>query len=118
MKKSLKILFGSALLASSALALSAATQVQAQAQAQGGNFCLNVTEIRSSQAVDNRTIIYRMKDGKVWRNTLAAPCPELVSFSAGAYSQELHTDYLCANTQTITVKSGMVCRLGEFTRVN
>jgi hypothetical protein len=116
MKKSLNILFGSVLLASSALALSAATQVQAQAQ--GGNICLNVTEIRSSQAVDNRTIVYRMKDGKVWRNTLAAPCPELVSFSAGAYSQELHTDYLCANTQTITVKSGMVCRLGEFTRVN
>ncbi len=117
MKKSLKILFGSALLASSALALSAAIPVQAQST-QGGNICLNVTEIRSSQAVDNRTIIYRMKDGKVWRNTLAAPCPELVSFSAGAYSQELHTDYLCANTQQITLKSGMVCQLGEFTRVN
>jgi len=116
MKKSLKILFGSAVLASSALALSAATQVQAQAQ--GGNICLNVTEIRSSQAVDNRTIIYRMKDGKVWRNTLATPCPDLVSQAAGAYSQELHTDYLCANTQQITVKTGMVCRLGEFTRVN
>ena len=117
MKKSLKIVFGSALLTSSALVLSAAIPVQAQ-NAQGGNICLNVTEIRSSQAVDNRTIIYRMKDGKVWRNTLATPCPELVSFSAGAYSQVLHTDYLCANTQEITVKSGMVCRLGEFTRVN
>jgi hypothetical protein len=116
MKKPFKILFGSALLASSALALSAATQVQAQAQ--GGNVCLNVTEILTSQAVDNKTIVYRMKDGKVWRNTLAAPCPELVSFSAGAYSQVLHTGYLCANTQQITVKSGMVCRLGEFTRVN
>jgi hypothetical protein len=116
MKKPIKILFGSALLASSALALSAATKVQAQAQ--GGNVCLNVTEILTSQAVDNKTIIYRMKDGKVWRNTLAAPCPELVSFSAGSYSQVLHTDYLCANTQHITVKSGMVCRLGEFTRVN
>ena len=117
MKKSIKILAGSALLASSALALSAAIPVQAQ-NTQGGNICLNVTEIRSSQAVDNRTIVYRMKDGKVWRNTLATPCPELVSFSAGAYSQVLHTDYLCANTQEITVKSGMVCRLGEFTRVN
>ena len=116
MKKPLNILFGSVLLASSALALSAATQVQAQAQ--GGNICLNVTEILRSQAVDNRTIIYHMKDGKVWRNTLAAPCPELVSFSAGAYSQKMHTDYLCGYTQTITVASGMVCRLGEFTRVN
>ena len=117
MKKSLKILFGSALLASSALVLSAAIPVQAQ-NTQGGNICLNVTEIRSSQAVDNRTIIYRMKDGKVWRNNLATPCPDLVSQAAGAYSQELHTDYLCANTQTITVTTGMVCRLGAFTRVN
>ena len=83
MKKPLKILFGSALLASSALVLSAAIPVQAQ-NTQGGNICLNVTEIRSSQAVDNRTIVYRMKDGKVWRNTLAAPCPELMSFSTGA----------------------------------
>ena len=117
MKKPLKILFGSALLASSALVLSAAIPVQAQ-NTQGGNICLNVTEIRSSQAVDNRTIIYRMKDGKVWRNTLAAPCPELMGFSAGSYSQKMHTDYLCANTQTITVTTGMVCRLGAFTRVN
>jgi hypothetical protein len=37
MKKTLKILFGSALLASSALQLSAATQVQEQAP--GGKIC-------------------------------------------------------------------------------
>ena len=118
MKNSLKVLFGSALLASSALALSAATQVQAQ-NTRDGNVCLNVTEILTSQAVDNRTIVYRMKDGKVWRNTLATPCPDLVSHAAGGYSQVLHTDYLCANTQQITVQqTGMVCRLGEFTRVN
>ena len=117
MKKSLKVLFGSALLASSALALSAAVPVQAQST-RDGNVCLNVTEILRSQAVDNQTIVYHMKDGKVWRNTLAAPCPELVSFSAGSYAQKMHTDYLCGYTQTITVASGMVCRLGGFTRVN
>ena len=116
MKNSLKVLFGSALLAS-ALALSAAIPVQAQST-RDGNVCLNVTEILTSQAVDNRTIVYRMKDGKVWRNTLATPCPDLVSHAAGGYSQVLHTDYLCANTQQIMVKTGMVCRLGEFTRVN
>ena len=117
MKNGLKVVLGSALLASSALVLSAALPVQAQST-RDGNVCLNVTEIRSSQAVDNRTIVYRMKDGSVWRNTLATPCPDLVSQAAGAYSQELHTDYLCANTQQITVKTGMVCRLGAFTRVN
>ena len=117
MKKSIKFLFGSALLGSSAMVLSATIPVQAQSP-KGANVCLNVTEILRSQAVDNQTIIYHMKDGKVWRNTLAAPCPELVSFAAGSYAQELHTDYLCGYTQTITVASGMVCRLGGFTRVN
>jgi hypothetical protein len=116
MKKSFNILFGSALLASSALVLSSAVPVQAQ-NTPDGNVCLNVTEIYTSAAVDNQTIVYRMRDGKVWRNTLETRCPELVSFSAGTYRQVLHTDYLCKNQQIVT-KSGMYCRLGEFTRVN
>jgi hypothetical protein len=116
MKSCLRIL-GSAIIAASTLALSSAMPVQAQ-NAPGGNVCLNVTEIKSTQAVDRRTILYRMRDGKVWRNTLAADCPTLVGFSAGGFTQEAHTDFICANTQQITTQSGNVCRLGAFTRVN
>ena len=116
MNSSLKI-FGSALVAATALALSAAMPVQAQ-NAQGNNVCLNVTEIKSTQAVDKRTILYKMRDGKVWRNTLVANCPTLVGFSAGGFTQKAHTDFICANTQEITTQSGNVCRLGAFTRVN
>jgi hypothetical protein len=109
---------GSAVVAAAALALSASVPVQAQNQP-NRNFCLNVTEIKNTQAVDRRTIIYRMKNGDVWRNTLAAPCPDLVGAGAGGYSQKVHTDWICANTQQIEVQAtGMVCRLGEFTRVN
>ena|SRR5882724_2296435 len=115
MKISVGIL-GSAILAASTFALTSAVPVQAQNS--GGNVCLNVTEIKTSQAVDRNTIVFRMRDGKVWRNTLAAPCPELVGFGSGGFSQKLHTDWMCANSQQITTETGMVCRLGEFTRVN
>jgi hypothetical protein len=108
-------IFGSAVLAASVLA--SAPTVPVQAQQEGKNVCLNVTRIRNSHAIDNRTIEYRMIDGSIWRNTLAAPCPDLVSQAAGSYSQVSHDDWICANTQQITVKTGMVCRLGEFTRV-
>jgi hypothetical protein len=118
MKSCFKALFGSGVIAVSALVLSATVPVEAQV-VRGGNMCLNLTYVRNSQAVDARTIVYRMKNGEVWRNTLAAPCPDLVSTGVGGYSQKSHDDWICANTQQITVQTtGMVCRLGEFTRVN
>ena len=116
MKSSLRILT-SAIIAASTVALSSAMPVQAQ-NTPGGAVCLNVTEIQNTQAVDRRTIIYKMRDGKVWRNTLPVDCPTLVGFSAGGYSQVTHTDFICANSQMIKTQSGNVCRLGEFTRVN
>jgi len=116
MKSPVKIL-ASSFLAASALTLSASVPVQAQ-NAGERNVCLNVTEIKSTQAVDRQTIMFRMRDGKVWRNDLATPCPDLVAHSAGGYTQRAHTDWICANTQQIKAQSGMVCRLGEFTRVN
>ncbi|HEX3486953.1 MAG TPA: hypothetical protein VHT51_18005 [Micropepsaceae bacterium] len=114
MKSSLR-LFGSAIVAASTLALSAAMPVQAQ-NTPGGNVCLNVTEIYNTQAIDKRTILYRMRDGKIWRNTLTADCPTLVGFDAGGFTQVAHTDFICANTQLIKTQSGNVCRLGAFTR--
>ena len=118
MKSYLKALLGSGVVAASALALSATLPVQAQS-VRAGNMCLNLTYVRNSQAVDSRTIIYRMKNGEVWRNTLPTPCPDLVSTGVGGYSQKSHDNWICANSQQITVQTtGTVCRLGEFTRVN
>jgi hypothetical protein len=109
--------FGSAFIVASTLTLSSAMPVVAQSTP-GDKVCLNVTEIQNTQAVDRRTILYRMRDGKVWRNTLAADCPTLVGFSSGGFTQVAHTDFICANSQQIKTQSGNVCRLGSFTRVN
>jgi len=108
-------ILGSAVLAASVLA--SAPTVPVQAQQEGKNVCLNVTRIRNTHALDDRTIEYRMWDGSVWRNTLAAPCPHLASQAVGTFTQVLHDSWVCANTQHITLKTGTVCRLGEFTRV-
>jgi len=116
MRNSFK-LFGPGVLALSALALSAAAPVQAQ-NTHGGNICLNVTEIQNTQPTSRRTIEFRMRDGKVWRNDLISDCPDLVFHSAGGFTQVAHTDFICANSQHIVTQSGTVCRLGEFTRVH
>ena len=118
MKHSTKAFYGLAALTGAALVVAMSSTLPVQAQAPGRNTCLNVTEIQNTRPTDVRTIIYTMRNGDVWRNDLSFPCPDLIHYSAGGYSQVLHTDWLCANTQLITTQSGKVCRLGLFTRLN
>jgi hypothetical protein len=118
MKNAKRAFYGLAVLAGSALVIALSTPAPVNAQASDGNVCLNVTEIQTTRATDMRTIIYRMRNGDVWRNDLAYPCPDLVNFSGGGYTQRSHTDWICGNHQTITTQTGSVCRLGRFTRVN
>ena len=116
--KSCLSFFGSAFMLASTLALSSAAPVQAQSSTPADKVCLNTTEILATQAVDRRTILYRMRDGRVWRNTLPVDCPTLVGFGNGSFTQTAHTDFICANSQHIKTEGGNVCRLGSFTRVN
>jgi hypothetical protein len=109
--------FGPAILAASTLVLSAAVPVQAQ-NAPSDNVCFSVTQIEHTQAIDRRTILFRMKDGSVWRNTLISDCPDLVAFSAGGFTSVVHAEFICSNRHRIVTQSGNVCRLGAFTRVN
>ena len=118
MKSTSKAFYGLTILAGLVFAVALSASVPVSAQAPGENVCLNVTEIQTTQATDMRTIVYRMRNGDVWRNDLAFACPDLLNFSAGGYSQTLHTGWVCANKHTITTQTGSVCRLGRFTRVN
>jgi len=118
MKHTARAYYGLALLCGSALVIALSMAVPVQAQAPGRNVCLNVTEIKNTKPTGIRTIVYTMRNGDVWRNDLAAPCPDLIHHTAGGYTQKTHTDWICANSQQITTQTGQVCRLGEFTRVN
>jgi hypothetical protein len=119
MKTCPKILLVAAGLAGCLSAMAVAPAVQAQnAQAQDpNNICLNPQDIKFTQAKDSRTIVFQMRDGSAWVNTLVAPCPNLVS-TGSAWTQTVHSDVICANKQQITlIQTGNVCRLGTFTRV-
>jgi hypothetical protein len=110
--------YGLSVLAGSALVMALSASAEVNAQAPGANVCLIVTEIRTTEVQDMRTIIYRMWNGDVWRNDLAFACPDLVFHSAGGYAQVVRNGQVCARQQTITTQTGTVCRLGNFTRIN
>jgi hypothetical protein len=119
MKTSAKILLGVAAFVAPMLAAAVTPAVRAQtAQPDPNNVCLNTDDIRGTQAVNARTILFHMRDGTVWRNTLAAPCPQMMSHTSG-FAQTVHGDRICSNNQTFTIlDTGNVCRLGTFSRVN
>lgn len=76
--------------------------------------CLNTYYIDSTHVVNAKTILFKMKNGTVWRNTLHSPCPGLL-FDGFTYT--LHTMDLCDDLQVIRVlRSDEVCVLGKFTK--
>jgi hypothetical protein len=84
--------------------------------------CINLSQIRSSQVRDGRTIDFMMSGGKVYRNELPYQCGSLGFDRAFTYSTSL--TQLC-NVDIITVlqntggglNRGASCGLGEFTPV-
>ena len=66
-----------------------------------------------THAVDANTLLFYMKDGKVWKNTLKGPCPGLLYHGFTFVSR--YTE-ICANATGIQViTTGEVCQLGDFT---
>jgi len=77
------------------------------------NVCLWSYEVDHTKYVAPQTVLFYLKNGVVWRNTLKAPCPGLKFHGFSLVSQDQH---ICANSQGIRViESGEVCALGAFT---
>lgn len=91
------------------LAIGASLIAPASAAAPG---CLWTRQIDRTTVIDPKTILFHMKDGKVYRNTLQSPCLGL-QFNGFAYV--LHSDELCGESQSIHVlQTKEVCTLGKF----
>ena len=74
--------------------------------------CLWTYQIDHTTVPDKNTILFYMRDGKVWKNTLSYPCPGLL-FHGFAYVA--HADQICSNMQSIQViETHEVCMLGAF----
>jgi hypothetical protein len=81
--------------------------------------CVIVQRIDQTDALDDQTIIFRMRGDRVYRNTLPNKCPGLQRENRIAWATS--TSRLC-NIDTITVledfgvgfRPGFTCRLGQF----
>jgi len=76
--------------------------------------CLWSYRIDHTSVLDSKNILFYMKDGKVWHNTLQNSCPSL---NFHGFTMVMRgTDQVCSNQQSIKViDSGEICMMGEFT---
>jgi len=75
--------------------------------------CLQSRDIDRTTVVNPTTILFRMKDGKVYRSTLRTPYLGL-RFNGFVYVTRI--DEICGGSQSIRVlNTDQVCLLGRFT---
>lgn len=114
----MKSMLGSIGLAvAAALALAACSgdeQVADAASKTAGNgVCLPTTQIDHTEILNDSAIIFYMKGGKPYLNTMAFPCPSLKIEDGFTFVADFSE--ICSNSQTIrVVRSGNFCELGQF----
>ena len=80
----------------------------------GNGICIQTQFVDHTDIPDDRTIIFHMKGGVMWKNTLPFSCSSLRSEGGFAYVNSIPE--ICSNQQTIQVlRSGILCELGQFT---
>ncbi|MEJ1970421.1 MAG: hypothetical protein WDN03_17605 [Rhizomicrobium sp.] len=99
-------------IASLAAVLAVGTAALAAPAIAAAPVCLKTEWIDRTTVVNPKTILFRMKDGKVWRSDLRTACNGL-RFNGFVYVT--HFDEICGGAQSIRVlNSGEVCLLGRF----
>jgi len=79
----------------------------------GNTTCLKTVLVDHTDVKDASTIMFTMKDGEVWKNSLNTPCTTL-PHNGYIYSPTV-PDSICGNLQRIKViQTGEVCQLGGF----
>lgn len=79
-----------------------------------GNVCLRTIQIDHTETPDTKTILFFMKNGTVWKNTLRSDCIGLRQ--NGFIYEPTPPNQVCGNFQTIrAIQTGSVCVLGPFT---
>jgi hypothetical protein len=78
--------------------------------------CLDTYRIQNTSVPDPHTIIFHMKDGSAWRNTLRNACPDL-KFWGFVYADRSGMNEICDNQTAVKViNSGELCLLGAFSK--
>jgi len=84
------------------------------------NQCVDTRQIRSTNAIDNQTIIFKMRNGEQWKNTLTHECPSLKFHNAFSYrlsgTRLCDIDVITVIQQPLQDLYGPTCFLGKFER--
>ncbi|MEI9984300.1 MAG: DUF6491 family protein [Aliidongia sp.] len=84
-----------------------------QATAQN-SVCLRTDMIDNTSIPDDSTILFHMKDGKIWKNSLPFNCPGLKNQGGFEFTASFYE--VCSNAQAIRVlRQNSQCMLGAFT---
>jgi hypothetical protein len=103
-------------LAGAVVVLAASAPADLSAPPSESSVCINARNIQRTEVQDDQTILFHMRDGKVFQNRLRQICPML---KTSPYTQVLHSDQICSNQQFIHVtQTGNTCSLGDFTLVS
>ena len=86
---------------------------------EGGERCVNMRTVSSTEVIDDQTILFHMRNGVIYRNSLPRRCSGLAREQRFSYSTTISR--LC-DIDTITVlynqggglSSGASCGLGKF----
>jgi hypothetical protein len=91
-----------------------AQETQTAPAPKSGNICLRTIDIQNTTIPDEKTILFHMRNGKIWKNSLRNRCNGL-RFNGFAYVAT-PPNQICGNLQTIrAIQTGSVCMLGAFT---
>lgn len=75
-----------------------------------GERCISVSRLRTTYVVDDRTVLFYMRGGDIYRNVLRYDCPRLKR--ENRFSYRVTANRLC-NVDTITVIEGFGSSLGR-----
>lgn len=93
----------------------AAIAAGAVTPAMAGQTCLQSILIDHTSVKDSKTILFYMKDGKIYSNTLRNSCPGL-NFHGFVMDIQGGNNTICDNQQSIHVlETHDACMLGAFT---
>ena len=86
--------------------------------AEAAPICLRTQDmVQTDPQKDGASILFKMRDGSVWRNDLHGSCPDL-RFDGFVWNVRNPDGTVCENLERIRVlRSGQICMLGKFSQV-
>lgn len=74
--------------------------------------CITLTQIQRSEVVNDETILFHLRNGRIKKATLAFGCPSLKFYDS--FSYRVYSNRLCARVDVIVSRGGAHCPIAEI----